>query len=122
MGVGSVAPAAATAVLLYDMLTGEDGPRFARMNGVDRVITKVALAGSAAAGDSAVQLFVEDTYYGTIKNTTGGAVLAKADDHIPITIPVPAGQQIRAIVSDAATTNPLNLLLMWDEYPKGTLG
>jgi len=55
------------------------------------------------------------------KNTTGGAVLAKRDDFIPVTIPIPAGRQIRAVVYDAATTNPINLILMWDEYPKGTL-
>ena len=64
MGSGSVAPLAATAVLDYDMLTGAEGPRFARMNGVDRVITGLGMAGSAAAGDSAIRFYVEDTYYG----------------------------------------------------------
>jgi len=64
MGSGSVAPAAATAVLDYDLLTGAEGPRFARMNGVDRIITGIGLAGSAAAGDCGIRLYIEDQYYG----------------------------------------------------------
>jgi len=121
MGSGTVSPAAATAVVDYDMLTGAEGPRFARMNGVDRVLTSLGMAGSAAAGDAAIRLYVEDTYYGNFINPTAGAVGPKKDDYVPITVPVPAGQQIRAIVYDAATTNPLILTLTWDEYPKGTL-
>jgi hypothetical protein len=120
MGSGAVVPAAATAVVDYDMLTGGEGPRFSRMNGVDRVITSIGLCGSAAAGDAGIRLYVEDTYYGNFYNITTG--YPTKDHFVPVTIPVPAGQQIRAVVFDAAGTNPLNLVLTWDEYPKGTLG
>jgi len=119
MGVGQVSVAAATAVVGYDLLASGTGPRFARMAGIDRVITGVGLCGSAAAGDTEVHVYVEDVFAGNFYNTTTGFPTV---DHVCKTkIAVPANAQIRAVVNDAPATNPANLLILWDELPVGSL-
>ena len=119
MGVGQVSVAAASATVGIDLLTFGTGPRFARMAGVDRIITGVGCCGSAAALDTEIHLFVEDVFAGNFYNITTGA---PTTDHIlPTKIAVPAGAQIRCVVNDAAATNPINITLKWDELTPGTL-
>jgi len=119
MGTGSVSVAAATAVVGYDLLTSGNGPRFARMAGVDRVITGVGLCGSAAANDAEIEIYVEDVFAGNFYNITTG--FPTKDHIIGQQVAVPAGAQIRAKVVDAPGTNPINLVLTWDELPVGSL-
>ena len=119
MGVGQVSVAAATAVVGYDLLLSGTGPRFARMAGVDRVVTAVGVCGSAAALDTELHMFVEDVFSGNFFNITTGA--PTKDHMINTKIVVPANAQIRIVVNDAAATNPINVTLQWDEYPAGSL-
>ena len=117
MGVIEVSVAAATAVINYDMLSSSAAAqRGARMSNVVRVITGIGVCGSAAAGDCEVQIFVEDAYYGNMKNKATGGV---TNDHIlkGLDIPVPAAAQIRIVVSVAPGTNPLNVVIQTADYP-----
>jgi len=119
MGVGQVSVAAASATVGTDLLTFGTGPRFARMAGVDRVIKSIGVAGSAAADDTELHVFVEDVFAGNFFNITTGH---PTKDHMVETkIVVPANAQIRVVVNDAAATNPINVVLTWDEYPAGSL-
>ena len=109
-GIINVAPAAATAVLGYNMLQTE--PDLAISN-KKRTITHVGLAGSAAINDAILELRIGGMYAATLRNTTAGAVIVQPDDDlIPCNIEVPANQEITARVTDPATTNPLNLVMV----------
>lgn len=111
MGVGQNSVAAATAVLGYDLATGQ----IWQQSSVDRALTKFGMAGSAAALDTKVSLYVDTTYIGEFYNSATGAVLI--DQHgIPLDMNfVPAGAQIHIYVTDAPGTNPINIVLCWDE-------
>ena len=111
MSMIDISVAAATAVVGYDMMTGDKNKQVS----YDRSITDIGLCGSAAAGDSEIELFVGTISYGKFKNLATGY---PTNDHmISVEIPVPAGEQINAIVTDAAGTNPLNLkIALEDEF------
>jgi len=119
MGVGQVSVAAASATVGTDLLTFGTGPRFARMAGVDRIITGIGVCGSAAGADTELHFFIEDVFAGNFFNITTG--LPTKDHIIQTRIAVPAGAQIRCVVNDAAATNPINVTIQWDEYTPGTL-
>ena len=109
MGVGEVSIAAATAVVGYDLLTGE---RWQSM-GVPRALTGIALAGSAAALDTKIGLYIDDVYIGSFLNSATGAVLLDAHLRPLDRNYVPPYAQIHAIVEDAPATNPINLTITW---------
>jgi len=100
--------AAATAVLGYDLMNGGNASRH-KTAGRPRLITAFGVAGSAVAQDASVDLYVGTTNKGTFFNTTGGAAkLPTANaDMTPLRIPVPPGEPISLIVSDAAATEIL---------------
>jgi len=105
MGVIQASVAAATAVVGYDLLS----QNMLQSVGYPRVITGVGLTGSAAAGDSAIDLYVDTVLVGQFYNTTTGF---PTNDHIiPIEFQVPANSKITARVTDAASTNPLNIVV-----------
>jgi len=96
--------AAATAVLEYDLLKDE---RHARQP-YDRAIVGIGMSGSAAIGDTEVEILVDTVLVGTFFNTSLG--FPNKDDMIDQeAIGVPAGAQLQAIVRDAAASNPINV-------------
>ena len=110
MGVGQNSVAAATAVVGYDLSTNQ----IWQQSSTDRAITGFALKGSAAANDTKVSLYVDTVKIGEFYNTSTG--FPNMDDLIDIDDAyVPAGAQIHIYVDDAASTNPINLILTWDE-------
>lgn len=104
--LAQVSVAAATAVLGYDLLTNSIYKR----SGSNRILRGAALTGSAAAGDSKIDLYIDVVKIADIYNVTTG--FPTKDHFFPLgDLPVPAGSDISAIVTDAPGTNPLNLLL-----------
>lgn len=98
--------AASTAVLDADLFTGEVWSRSPR----NRVISGYGMRGSAAAGDTEVELFVDEVRIGNFFNNNTG--FPNNDDLLPLErLGVPAGAQLRAIVRDAASTNPINAMI-----------
>jgi len=110
MGTGEFSVAAATAVVGYDLATGT----IWQQQSVDRALTGFALTGSAAAGDTKVDLYVDTVKVGEYYNTVTGFPTM---DHLkPVDrIFVPAGSLLHIYVTDAAATNPINGILMWEE-------
>jgi hypothetical protein len=73
----------------------------------NRFISGLGCRGSAAAGDTEIEIFVGETRILSLFNNNTG--FPDNDDMIPQQIPVPAGEEISAIVVDAPTTNPINV-------------
>ena len=104
--------AAATAVVGYDLLT--DLP-YVRQTGGNRVLRRAGLAGSAAAGDSRVGIQVGGVPVGRLFNVNTGFVNSDRDMRSMGDAFIPAGEALSALVEDAPTTNPLNLLVEVEE-------
>jgi len=97
---------AATAVIGADLFVGEVWAR-APFN---RILRGLALRGSAAAGDTEVEYFIDEVRVTQQFNNATG--FPNIDDLIPVdNLGVPAGAQLRGIVRDAATTNPINSMV-----------
>lgn len=106
-----VSVAAATAIVGYDLLQAQV---FARSPN-DRIITGIGVKGSAAAGDTVVDLYVDETRIGTFSNISTG--VPNNDDLMALEdLFVPAGAQLRCIVTDAPATNPINILISLEDY------
>jgi len=103
MSLLQVSIAAASAVLNADLIADTVGQQ-SRQN---RNMVAVGLAGSAAALDSKVDIFVDDIKVGELFNSSTGAVTR--DDMYRMGASVPAGSRCHAFVTDAAASNPLNL-------------
>ena len=102
----TVSVAAATAVVDYDLFTDEV---FARTPQA-RMVTAFALCGSAVVGDCKVELYVGETRIGAFYNNK----LAFPDNNDLLSLEglyVPPNSQLRCIVRDAATTNPVNAMI-----------
>jgi len=109
MGVGMVSVAAATAVVGFDLFADEWFQQLSE----DRDLTAIGLAGSAAALDTLVELFVGTEKIGEFYNTATGAVLM--DAHlVEIEGDVPEGELLHLYVADAPATNPINAVLVWE--------
>ncbi len=104
--------AAATAVLDVDLLTSAN--KRTRNTGNNRMLKGVALAGSAAIGDAAVDVFIDTAFVGRFYNTRTG--FPNNDDLFALGgLGWPAGTSLQAVVVDAPATNPLNFLYAWDD-------
>lgn len=106
----TVSVAAATAVVGYDLLVGTvyaRGPKH-------RTINAVGLKGSAAAGDTIVDIYVDEVRIGTFQNT-GTGIPNKDDLFMTERNIIPAGAQLRAVVTDAPATNPINLMVTLED-------
>jgi hypothetical protein len=109
MGVGVNSVAAATAVVGYDLSSNT----IWQQQSQDRFLTGIALTGSAAAGDTKVDLFVDQAKVGEFYNSKTG--FPNRDDVIELQGNyVPAGAQIHIFVTDAPGTNPINVQLTWE--------
>lgn len=104
----SVSVAAADAVVEADLLEGEAEFATGKLN---RLITGISLTGSAAAGDSKVNILSGGTIKAKLYNTATGFCTG-ATSIIPCSIYIPAGSTVQAVVTNAATTNPLNLVII----------
>lgn len=104
--------AAATAVLNYDLMTGQTF----RLAPFRRYIKRAGLAGSAAVGDTQVRLMAGQVELVLLNNTALGMPSALADMN-EIGGWVPAGVELRGIVVDAPATNPINLFIDIEDYP-----
>lgn len=110
MGVGQNSVAAATAVLGYDLTTNQ----IWKTSSLDRALTGIALKGSAAANDTKVDVYVDSVKVGEFYNTSTG--FPNMDDVIPMDMNfVPAGANLSIIVTDAPSTNPINVIVTWEE-------
>lgn len=109
MGVLEISVAATTAVVGYDLLQGERGQQM----GSPRALTGIAVAGSAAALDTKLGLYIDDVYIGSFYNTATGAVLLDAHLRPLDRNYVPPYSQLHLIVEDAPATNPINCTITW---------
>jgi len=79
-----------------------------------RRIYRAALTGSAAAADTKIRLEVGGKPIAVMYNTSTGNLTTK-DEILPIGATVPPNVDFKAVVIDAAATNPVYLLLFMDE-------
>lgn len=109
--------AAATAVVGYDLLTGQRDAR----TPYARKLDGLAYVGSANVGDTVVEIFVQGQSVGKYANSSTGVGVDKQKDVMPLNIRVPANALIEAKVTDAASTNAVVLQLEFDtpEYSTG---
>lgn len=105
MGQINESVAAATAVIGYDLMQNN----IYQSVGYPRMVTGIGFCGSAAAGDCAADVIVDGRVFAQLINVDTG--FPNNDEIIPVGIPIPAGSKIIVRVTDAATTNPINLLI-----------
>ena len=98
--------AAATAVVGYDLLSNDIN----QQSGGRRRIGRAGLAGSAAALDTKVGVFIGTNKVGTLFNVATGAVLMDAHGR-NIQAIVPADTEVHLYVEDAPATNPINYVV-----------
>lgn len=111
--------AAATAVVGYDLMSGIP---YARSSGADRVIREAGLAGSAAALDTRIGVFIGGVKVGQLFNKATGHVLADAHMADFGDALIPAGEALALLVEDAPATNPINFTIVveeMDEFDEG---
>jgi len=107
MSLNIISIAAATAVVGFDMLTNRPDIAVAS---TPRVIRAIGLTGSAAVGDSVVDIKVASRTVATLVNNVLNFPAADSGKFETM-YNVPAGSPVSVIVTDAAATNPLNLLI-----------
>jgi len=97
---------AATAVLGADLFIGQVWAR----SPMDRALDGIACRGSAAAGDTEIEVYIDEVRVGQFFNNL--LAFPNIDDLLPLeSLGIPAGAQLRAIVRDAATTNTINVMV-----------
>ena len=107
MALTMISIAAATAVVGYDLLTNRSD--IAQASG-RRVIRALALTGSAAAGDTVVDVKVGNRTVATLYNTATGFPTNDASK-FETAYNVPGGSPVSVIITDAPATNPINLVV-----------
>ena len=104
--IGQVTVAAADATLGTDLFKDQTWRVAAR----PRKLSGLALAGSAAAGDFAGDLYIDQYYVGRFYNLATG--WPTRDHLVPLKgNAVPPGSTIAFVVADAPATNPINIIL-----------
>ena len=97
---GSAATAAGTALSEKNALDITPYPRY---------IKKVAVTGSSAAGNAAVDLYLGQTFIGTFYNTSTGTAPVEAKDYRMIGWTVDGGERVVVKIRTASTTNILHV-------------
>ena len=103
--LGQISIAAATAVVGYDLARDTTW----QQSDKQRRLLAVGMAGSAAALDTEVNIFIGNVKVGNVFNS--GLAAPNRDSMFRMGDIVPAGQEIHVLVVDAPTTNPINLVL-----------
>jgi len=102
--------AAAVAVLDADLFVGQVWARTPQ----NRVLSGIACNGSAAVGDTEIEVFIDEVRVGNFFNNKLG--FPNVDDLLPVeNLFVPGSAQLRATVRDAATTNPVNVMVALED-------
>lgn len=102
--------AAAVAILDADLFDAQVWARAPQ----NRVLTGIGVRGSAAALDTEFEVYIDEVRVGNFFNVSTG--VPNQDDLAPLeSLGVPAGAQLRAIVRDAATTNPINVMVALED-------
>jgi len=119
MAVYEDSVAAATAIVGFDLMSRLP---YARTSGSDRVLREAGLAGSAAALDTRIGVFVGGVKIGQLFNKATGHV--QADAHMTDfgDALIPAGEAFALLVEDAPATNPINFTTVieeMDEFDEG---
>jgi len=78
-----------------------------------RQIRRIAVLGSAAAGDCGIRLFLGQSDLGLYYNTSAGASVApvEAKDWIPVNWVAEANEPIRVMIADASGTNVMKVFV-----------
>jgi len=108
MSVEQESIAAAVAVVGYDLLQNSS----MRQSNKNRTLIAAGLQGSAAAGDTEVELTIGTNRVGKLFNVTTG--FPNRDAMFRVGQPVPSGEEVHAYVRDAPATNPINIALDFD--------
>jgi len=91
-----------------------------------RRVTKIAVTGSAAAGDAAVDLFYGASFIGRFYNTTLGAniIPLEARDLIKVEsdLVMEPNEDLLVVISDAGTTNILSVTLNISDLDPAEVG
>lgn len=98
--------AAATAVGT-DLIAGKQG----QITPYNRWITGLALLGSAAVGDAAVELFVGSHRVGVFRNTSITVAPDLSKDFQAVNVGALAGEPLYAKIVDASATTALRLII-----------
>lgn len=109
MALEEVSIAAASAPLGTNLLADSTF----RQVGRSRIIRGAALAGSAAAGDTEVEILVGSSVVARLFNKATG--FPTRDHLFPVGAFVPANTEVSARVTDAPSTNPINLAIDFGE-------
>ena len=105
--IGTVSIAAATAIIGADLFRDQSW----RVSSKPRKLRGCRVAGSTAAGDCALDLFVDQYHIGRFYNLATG--FPTELHNIPLKGNfVPPGATISAIVGIAAVANPINVILL----------
>lgn len=107
--------AAATAIVGADLFDGEIWARTPQA----RALMNFGIVGSAALGDSEVDLLIGEIRIANFFNSRTGVTSPNLDDVVPLGgLLIPGGALLRAIVRDAATTNPLAYIITFRDVPR----
>lgn len=94
------AVAAATAIIGYDLFTGQVWAR----SPVDRILTGTGVTGSAVIGDSEVEMFIDEVRVGSFFNNR--LLVPTQDEVVDLEdLFIPSGALLRSIVRDAPATS-----------------
>lgn len=109
MSVVELSIAAAVAVLDFNLMQNSTYRQSAR----SRNLRAIALTGSAAAGDAAVAIKIGNVEVARKFNSATG--FPTRDHLVPVNRTIPPNSEVGAIVVDAPATNPLNLIMVFDD-------
>ena len=99
--------AAASATVGTDLFMGE----IYQQSPNPRVLSGLAIAGSAAAVDTKLSLFVGTMKVGAMYNQRTGQPKVNEDMLDVGEIPIPPGEMLHLYVDDAPATNPINWIV-----------
>lgn len=98
---------ATTAVVGYDILKDVTW----RRESYGRRLVALGFTGSAAAGDTQAELFINGVKLADLINLNTG--WPSKDYIMPCAIPVPANALLEIKITDAPTTNPINVVAVF---------
>lgn len=103
----SIATTAAVGSNAFAGVFGQTDPK-------TRLIKRAAVVGSAAVGDTALDLFLGVTYIGTYRNTSAANAPLEAKDWIPVMMVAEPNEPINARLTTAPTTNVARIFIEYE--------
>lgn len=108
--IGQNSIAAATAVVGYDLFKDT----IWQQSPIPRLLSGFGIAGSTAALDTKVSVYIGTVKVGEFYNSATGAVLI-SQHMLAMDEAVPPGEQLHCYVDDAPATNPINITVELQE-------